>query len=146
GKRLGAEARGAPGTIAKGGNAIERFAARIGVTLTANDSSGLSYRNRVSPRGMTKLLGYVEKTAPWYQTLRHGLATGGQGTLASRLHGVPIRAKTGSLSGVSALSGWIYLRQTKSWAEFSILSRGTAYYSAKYLEDAIVRVITRLAR
>ncbi|MGH2400920.1 MAG: D-alanyl-D-alanine carboxypeptidase, partial [bacterium] len=53
GKRLGAATRGAPGTIAKGGNAIERFAARVGVTLTAKDGSGLSYRNRVSPRGMT---------------------------------------------------------------------------------------------
>jgi D-alanyl-D-alanine carboxypeptidase/D-alanyl-D-alanine-endopeptidase (penicillin-binding protein 4) len=116
------------------------------VSLTAKDSSGLSYRNRVSPRGMTKLLGHVEDNAPWHQTLRQGLPTGGQGTLEDRLHGVPIRAKTGSLSGVSALSGWIYLRQTGSWAEFSILSRGLSYYGAKGIEDRIVRVIQRLAR
>jgi D-alanyl-D-alanine carboxypeptidase len=146
GKRLGAERRGAPGTIAKGARAIEGYAARRGVTLTAKDSSGLSYRNRVSPRGIVKLLGNVEATTDWYEVLRDGLPTGGQGTLEDRLTGIPIRAKTGTLSGVSALSGWIYLRKTGTWAEFSILSRGLSYYGAKGLEDRIIRLITRLGR
>lgn len=146
GKKLGAETFGAPGTIAKGAAAIERFARRRGVDLSAYDSSGLSYSNRVSPAGMVKLLGAVEANEPYYETLRRGLPTGGQGTLEDRLHGVKLRAKTGSLNAVSALSGWIYLRRTASWAEFSILSSGMSYYPAKGVEDRIVRVVEDLAR
>lgn len=146
GKRLGAETFGAPGTIAKGAQAIERYAARRGVTVTAYDSSGLSYSNRVAPSGMVKLLGQVETNEPFYETLRRGLPTGGQGTLEDRLRGVKLRAKTGSLSGISALSGWIYLQQTQSWAEFSIMSSGMSYYPSKGVEDRIVRVMEELAR
>ena len=146
GKRLGAERYGGSGTIAKGARAIEAYAARRGVSVTAHDASGLSYANRISTRGMVNLLGKVEASAPWYRTLRAGLPKGGEGTLENRLHGVPIRAKTGSLSGVSALSGWIYLRKTRSWAEFSIMSRGLSYYGAKGLEDRIVRLVRRHAR
>jgi D-alanyl-D-alanine carboxypeptidase/D-alanyl-D-alanine-endopeptidase (penicillin-binding protein 4) len=146
GKRLGVEAFGAPGTIAKGATAIENFARRRGVALIAYDSSGLSYSNRVAPAGIVKLLGTVEATEPYYEVLRRGLPTGGQGTLEDRLHGVKLRAKTGSLDGVSALSGWIYLQRTKSWAEFSILSSGMSYYPAKNVEDRIVTIIERYGR
>lgn len=146
GKRLGVEVFGAPGTIAKGARAIERYARRRGVTVTAHDSSGLSYSNRVSPSGIVKLLGQAEADEPFYEVLRDGLPTGGQGTLEDRLHGVTLRAKTGSLNGVSALSGWILLERTGSWAEFSILSAGMSYHPSKHVEDRIVRVIEELAR
>ena len=146
GKRLGLELFGAPGTISKGARAIERYARRRGVTLTAHDSSGLSYSNRVSASGIVKLLGQAEASEPFYEVLRDGLPTGGQGTLQDRLHGVDVRAKTGSLNGVSALSGWVYLERTGSWAEFSILSSGLSYYPSKNVEDRIVRVIEELGR
>lgn len=146
GKRLGVETFGPRGTIAKGASAIERFAGALGATAVAHDSSGLSYRNRMSTRGIVKLLTHVETNEDYYEILRRGLATGGQGTLEDRLHDVRIRAKTGSLRGASALSGWIYLDRTASWAELSILSRGLSYYGAKGLEDRIVRVIVRYAR
>ena len=146
GKRLGAETFAPPGTIAKGANAIEAFGASVGVDLTAHDSSGLSYRNRVSARGIARMLTHVELAEPWYRVLRRGLPTGGQGTLDDRLQGIPLRAKTGSLSGISALSGWIRLSRTDEWAEFSILSGGLSYYGAKSLEDRIVRLIHSAAR
>lgn len=145
GKRLGVETYGPLGTIAKGASAIERFAQRRGVTLTAHDASGLSYSNRVAPAGIVKLLGQVESGEPYYEVLRRGLPTGGQGTLEDRLQGVKLRAKTGSLDGVSALSGWIFLERTQTWAEFSILSSGMSYYPAKAVEDRIVRVLEGLA-
>jgi len=146
GKRLGAETFGAPGTIAKGAQAIERYAHSRGVNLTAHDSSGLSYSNRVAPKSIVRLLGQVEANEPFYEILRGGLPSGGQGTLDDRLHGVKLRAKTGSLNGISALSGWIYLKRTGSWAEFSILSSGMSYTTAKNVEDRIVRLIEDLAR
>ena len=146
GKKLGVEVFGAPGTIAKGARAIERYARLRGIELTAYDSSGLSYANRVAPSSIVKLLGQVEATETYYEPLRDGLPTGGQGTMEDRLHDVTLRAKTGSLSAVSALSGWIFLERTGSWAEFSILSSGMSYYPSKSVEDRIVRVIEELAR
>jgi D-alanyl-D-alanine carboxypeptidase len=66
------------------------------VNLVAHDASGLSYRNRISTRGMVRLLGAAEK-AHWGRTLRASLAAPGQGTLENRLAGVGVRARTGTL-------------------------------------------------
>lgn len=146
GKRLGAETFGAPGTIAKGGRAIERWASLLGVDVEAKDGSGLSYANRISPRGLVTLLAHVEENATYYTALRRALPGAGQGTLEDRLGGVRLRAKTGSLDGVSALSGWVRLDRTGSWAEFSILSSGMPYHTAKAVEDRIMRVLSDLGR
>jgi D-alanyl-D-alanine carboxypeptidase/D-alanyl-D-alanine-endopeptidase (penicillin-binding protein 4) len=145
GKRLGYEHAGGPGTIAKGASAIEAFARRLGVSLTAYDSSGLSYANRVAPVGIVKLLTHVEEESTYFAQLHGSLADGGQGTLEDRLHDVDLRAKTGSLDGISALSGWVWLERASSWAEFSILSSGMSYYTAKGVEDRIIRIIEERA-
>jgi D-alanyl-D-alanine carboxypeptidase/D-alanyl-D-alanine-endopeptidase (penicillin-binding protein 4) len=144
GKRLGLEAAGHPGTIAKGAGAIERMAANHGVGLVAHDSSGLSYRNRVSPWGLTRLLGWAEGQ-PWGARLRYLLPAPGEGTLKGRLRGLRVRAKTGTLNDVSALSGWIWLRRSHTWGEFSILSRGLSKTRAVALEDRIVAILSRSA-
>jgi serine-type D-Ala-D-Ala carboxypeptidase/endopeptidase (penicillin-binding protein 4) len=136
---------GPPGTIAKGGRAIRAWAARYNVSIRAHDSSGLSSANRVSPHGLTKLLA-VAHNQSWGKQLRDGLATGGQGTLEDRLQGVPVRAKTGSLSGVSTLSGWVRLNRADSWGEFSIMSRGMSKARAVALEDRIVNLLRKRAR
>ena len=145
GKLLAAQRSGPPGTIAKGGRGIQAWASRHDVRVRAYDSSGLSSSNRVSPRGMTRLLG-VAHDQSWGEQLRKGLATGGQGTLEDRLHGVPVRAKTGTLSGVSTLSGWVRLKRAGSWGEFSIMSRGMSKPKAVNLEDRIVRFLKKRAR
>ena len=145
GKRLGVEHAGGLGTIAKGASAIEAFAQQLGVSVTAHDASGLSYANRAAPAGIVRLLTHVEEETTYYEQLRDGLAAGGQGTLENRFHDVTLRAKTGSLDGVSALSGWVWLERASSWAEFSILSTGMSYYEAKGVEDRIVRLIEERA-
>jgi D-alanyl-D-alanine carboxypeptidase len=145
GKRLAVERTGLAGTIARAAQAIERFAAANHVSLAANDSSGLSYNNRVSPRGLTRLLAAVERK-PYGALLRSTLPGAGQGTLDGRLNSVRVRAKTGTLSGISALSGWVWLRRRSSWAEFAILSRGMPKTTAVTIENRIVRIVSRSAR
>jgi len=144
GKRLGVKEYGRPGTIAKAAAAITSWSAGHGVTVTAYDGSGLSYSNRISARGMTRLL-LAAEGATWGGRLRAGLARADQGTLEGRLHGVPIRAKTGTLTNISTLSGWVYLKQPKKWAAFSILSSGMPKSTAAKVEDRIVRVLRRRA-
>jgi D-alanyl-D-alanine carboxypeptidase len=137
GKLLGARSFGPPGTIAKGARAIESFAARHGVALLAHDSSGLSYANRVSARGIVTLLGHARRQ-PWGRALRLSLPSPGEGTLDSRLEGVPLYAKTGTLwNGSSALAGWVRLRGG-GMAEFAVLGHD----SGKPIEDALVKRIS----
>ena len=75
------------------------------------DGSGLSRLTLVTPALATRLLRFVRSTpngADWVKLMPVG---GGDGTLADRFEGQPaaarIHAKTGSLSHVSALSGYV---------------------------------------
>ncbi len=144
GKWLGGLVIGGAGSIAKGARAIARFADAHGVGLVAHDASGLSYWNRIRTQDLVQLLWFAE-TRPWETSLRASLPTGGQGTLAGRLVGVQVRAKTGTLIGISALSGWVWLEQEAAWGEFSIMSRGMSKSQAVAIEDRIVRIVANRA-
>ena len=144
GKRLGAERGGLPGSIAKGAAAIRAWAGSLGVRLRARDGSGLSYATRVSPAAIVRLLGHAEDEV-WGEALREALPDPGQGTLQGRMRRVDVHAKTGTLTGISALSGWVYLRRRDVWAEFSILSRGMSKDRAVRIEDRVVRILWRSA-
>ncbi len=136
GKGLGAETRGVPGTIAKGAASIQAWTDGNGADFTLNDNSGLSYANRVTAEGIVRLLWFAEDQT-WGADLRRALPTGGQGTLRHRLRGVDVRAKTGTLDDVSALSGWVKAG-SGGWVEFSILSYGMAKSTASAVEDRVV--------
>ena len=144
GKWLGRLVHGGAGSIAKGARAIEAFAGGRGVTVVANDSSGLSYGNRVRPQDLVALLRFAQQR-PWGPAFRAGLAAGDQGTLEDRLLGVKVRAKTGTLIAISALSGWVWLEREGAWAEFSIMSRGMSKSAAVAIEDRIVRIVANRA-
>jgi D-alanyl-D-alanine carboxypeptidase/D-alanyl-D-alanine-endopeptidase (penicillin-binding protein 4) len=139
GKRLGAETRGPPGTIAKGAASIQAWTDDHGTDFTLHDNSGLSYANRVTTQGIVGLLWFAEDQA-WGPDLRRALPTGGQGTLRHRLRGVDVRAKTGTLDDVSALSGWVKA-DAGTWVEFSVLSVGMSKSAASAIEDRIVVVL-----
>ena len=145
GKRAGVARAGAPGTIAKGARAAEAYASARQVSLVAHDASGLSYANRVSARGLTRLLDDAEEQ-PWGDVLRRTLPTGGQGTLEDRLRGARVRAKTGTLVGHSGLSGYVWLERRGEWASFSIISSGMDKSRAAAIEDEIVRLLEERAR
>jgi serine-type D-Ala-D-Ala carboxypeptidase/endopeptidase (penicillin-binding protein 4) len=145
GKKLAASRTGRTGTISRAARSIERFASARRVRLVAHDSSGLSYDNRVSPQGVTRLLTAAER-GPYGSLLRQTLPKPGLGTLEDRLDSVRVRAKTGTLSGISALAGWVWLRRRSSWAEFAIQSRGMPKSTAVTIENRIVRLVTRYAR
>jgi D-alanyl-D-alanine carboxypeptidase/D-alanyl-D-alanine-endopeptidase (penicillin-binding protein 4) len=94
------------------------------------DGSGLSRYNYLSPRHITSVLaGMVnqpEIRSLWLD-LFPAAGTQGQGTLANRLSGTPLegnlRAKTGSMSSVRALSGYFTARSRTDYA-FAILVNG----------------------
>ena len=143
GKYLGARIYGR-GTIANGAKAIRAYASLHGVEVETNDASGLSYANRATASGIVQLL-WAAEAAPWGETLRASLPRGGQGTLEDRLRDVRVRAKTGTLEAVSALSGWVQLESSGAWAEFSILSSRMSTSTAKTIENKIVRLVANNA-
>ena len=140
GKLLGERRFEPPGTIRKGARAVERWTRAHGVHVTAHDGSGLSYRNRVTAAGIVRLL-WAADQAPWGTDVRGTLARGGRGTLTGRLRTVDVRAKTGTLDNISALSGWVRLQRTGGWADFSILSRGLSKTTAIRVEDRVVHAV-----
>jgi D-alanyl-D-alanine carboxypeptidase/D-alanyl-D-alanine-endopeptidase (penicillin-binding protein 4) len=143
GKGLGAEERGTPGTIAKGAATVEAWVDDHGADFSLYDDSGLSYRNTVDAGGIVRLL-WAAEASDWGDALRQALPTGGQGTLRDRLRTVKIRAKTGTLTDVSALSGWVWANHLDRWIEFSILSDLGKPTATRY-EDKIVRILANSA-
>jgi D-alanyl-D-alanine carboxypeptidase/D-alanyl-D-alanine-endopeptidase (penicillin-binding protein 4) len=142
-KMLGGSVFGAPGSTAKGARAIRRWARRHGVRVVTRDGSGLSYGDGVSTDGLVRLLA-AAGAEPWVPALRASLPSAGEGTLSGRLAGLRVRAKTGTLlREVSALSGWVRLRGTRRWAEFSVLSRGLPKWRAVAIEDRLATIIAR---
>jgi D-alanyl-D-alanine carboxypeptidase/D-alanyl-D-alanine-endopeptidase (penicillin-binding protein 4) len=88
------------------------------------DGSGLSRLDLVTPAAVVRLLQFMYRSPArenWISLLPVG---GLDGTLGARFTGVPaarrIHAKTGSLSHVSALSGYAQ-RTGGGWVAFSIL-------------------------
>jgi D-alanyl-D-alanine carboxypeptidase/D-alanyl-D-alanine-endopeptidase (penicillin-binding protein 4) len=145
GKVLGAEVSGAA-SIAAGAAAIDAFTAANGAPrFVHRDASGLSYANRVTAQGMLRLLWTADRQ-PWASDLRLAMPIGGQGTLEGRLGHTRVRAKTGTLTAVSALSGWVWSHTAKDWIEFSILSDGLDKDEAVRIEDAIVQLVSQRAK
>jgi len=149
-KTLGAELKGAPGTFGKGIQVIQEYLEEIGIepdSYVLVDGSGLSTRNRLSARQIIHALytayGDFEVGPEFTSSLA---VMGVDGSLSDRLHDSPIsrkvRSKTGSLNGVSALSGYAPLLQAGPVA-FSILINGNScdFYRAKELQDKILMLL-----
>jgi D-alanyl-D-alanine carboxypeptidase/D-alanyl-D-alanine-endopeptidase (penicillin-binding protein 4) len=144
GKFLGSQVNGV-GSIESGAAAVDAFTAANGApAFEHHDGSGLSYANRVTTQGVVKLL-WAADARDWASKLRFSLPTTGQGTLEGRLFHVRVRAKTGTLSEISALSGWVWNRAIGDWIEFSIVSLGLYKSTAIDIEDAIARIAMREA-
>ncbi len=99
------------GSARGGARRTESFLRRVGIdtqALTLNDGSGLSRKNLVTPRSVRELLTYMDEHSD-REAYVSSLPQGGERntTLRSRLARTPVRAKTGSLAFVRALSGYV---------------------------------------
>ena len=116
------------GSIADGVRIVRQFLLKAGVAqddFFFYDGSGMSANDLIAPRAYTKLLTYAA-TQPWGAAWKATLPVGGvDGTLSGRFKDMPNRvfAKTGTLSEVTALSGYLTAASGKTVA-FSILVNG----------------------
>lgn len=111
------------------------------------DGSGLSRMNLASPRTLVRILGLMRRH-PRFRIFYDALSVAGvDGTLETRLRGTAaagnVRAKTGTLSGVSALSGYVRSADGELFA-FSMIA-GNFLAPVRTAEEVQDRALLRLA-
>ncbi|HEY8481812.1 MAG TPA: D-alanyl-D-alanine carboxypeptidase/D-alanyl-D-alanine-endopeptidase [Spirillospora sp.] len=152
-KAIGRKTRGR-GTWEAGLPAVVADLRRLGVDtsqVTMTDGSGLSRGNHTTPEQLGTLLRNVRRR-PWFPAWYAALPIAGQpdpmvgGTLADRMQGTAaagnVHAKTGTLTGVTALSGYVRDPDGRTLI-FSSVFNGYSGGAPKDIEDAIaVRLAT----
>jgi D-alanyl-D-alanine carboxypeptidase/D-alanyl-D-alanine-endopeptidase (penicillin-binding protein 4) len=122
-KLLGARFGGA-GSTAAGARVVAQFARGHGSGVHAVDGSGLTRSNRASPKQVVGLLRSMRDNAVGDEFIQDLALAGHEGTVADRMHGTAAygrcRTKTGTLTGVSNLSGYCFNRSGKLMI-FSVL-------------------------
>jgi serine-type D-Ala-D-Ala carboxypeptidase/endopeptidase (penicillin-binding protein 4) len=110
-KLLGARIAGS-GTTAAGAQVVEDYAAEMGSEIHQVDGSGLTRSNEASPQEVIDLLLGVRKSEVGEDFIEDLALAGHEGTTAGRMKGTAAygrcRLKTGTLTGVSNLSGYCF--------------------------------------
>ncbi|MCB9638927.1 MAG: D-alanyl-D-alanine carboxypeptidase/D-alanyl-D-alanine-endopeptidase [Myxococcales bacterium] len=130
-KTLGATHKEAPGTWSKGLSLVAEDLQALGISkgsYTMQNGSGLGRGNRFSPTHITTVLrSQLQDIALWAEYFVAQPIAGRDGTLRNRMKKTPaaghLRAKTGTLDGVSALSGYLFTQDRRLWI-FSICMNG----------------------
>jgi serine-type D-Ala-D-Ala carboxypeptidase/endopeptidase (penicillin-binding protein 4) len=163
-KDIGGEFGGS-GSTASGIAVVREFASRQGARFNGENGSGLTRRNKASPASVVELLDSMlevdEDTPPdeqqeqqrqrdaWVRSLA---VAGRSGTLARRMRGTAAQgrchAKTGTLNGVSALSGYCFRGGDDSahGVIFSLLMNGVDVGRAHLVQDRMTALIARYSR
>jgi D-alanyl-D-alanine carboxypeptidase/D-alanyl-D-alanine-endopeptidase (penicillin-binding protein 4) len=136
------------GSPTSGVAAIKAVARQLGLPFgTAHDGSGLSYADRETPATITRWL-MALKSMQIYTTVYFALPLSCEtGTLEHRLCGPnvrgQVRAKTGTLTHISALSGYVTSKSGNP-VTFSFLATGVKNFTKLYARvDAAVALMRR---
>jgi D-alanyl-D-alanine carboxypeptidase/D-alanyl-D-alanine-endopeptidase (penicillin-binding protein 4) len=147
-ERLLGRLEGEDGTIAQGARVVRQFLVNAGVDpgdFLFSDGSGLSPDDLITPRAATTLLAYAARQ-PWGELYKSSLPIGGvDGSLDGRFIGAlkgKVFAKTGTLSEVNALSGYVKAASGRTLA-FSVLcnDRQPTGDAARVALDRIVELV-----
>jgi len=132
------------GTTSAGAALIAGFARRVGSGAQLADGSGLSRGNRASPYRIVRLLTAMAQRDEYGALLDSLPIAGRDGTLFDRMRSGPAKghchAKTGTLSDVSALSGYCEARSRDVYG-FSILMNRINPTSARRLQDRMAQAL-----
>jgi D-alanyl-D-alanine carboxypeptidase/D-alanyl-D-alanine-endopeptidase (penicillin-binding protein 4) len=154
-KAVAAKASGAAGSSADGATVIEEYLSRIGafrVGTRIQNGSGLYDANRVSAFTLAKALSAVAADPRLFPELAACLSVGGlDGTLSQRFRAFrgarTIRAKTGTLASVTALSGYVLRVAPNGPIAFSLVLNDVASKVAEGRQriDRVVEAVARVA-
>jgi D-alanyl-D-alanine carboxypeptidase/D-alanyl-D-alanine-endopeptidase (penicillin-binding protein 4) len=146
---------GIPGSARHGLSYVKEVMASFGIDTTSFyvvDGSGVSHYNLVTADILVKILKAMAQEPDIFPLLYRSLPIAGvDGTLKTRMRNTPaagnLRAKTGSIGGVSSLSGYVTTRDNERLA-FSMLMQNfilpTRFY--RYAQDAIGVLLAGFSR
>ncbi len=136
-KLIGARLGGA-GSTAAGASVVESFARSHNSGVHAVDGSGLTRSNRASPRAVVNLLLAMREDPVGEDFIQDLALAGHEGTVADRMHGTAAygrcRTKTGTLTGVSNLSGYCFNKSGRVMV-FSVLMNSVGNLSLAHLDQ-----------
>jgi D-alanyl-D-alanine carboxypeptidase/D-alanyl-D-alanine-endopeptidase (penicillin-binding protein 4) len=140
-----------PASFAGEAQAIAAALQRHGLQVALKDASGLSTQDRAQPAQIASLLAHAARDGT-YAPLLTGLPVAGfDGTLSDRYRKGPtrsaageVRAKTGTLNGVSALAGYVRTRSGRLLA-FDLTTNGVRIGATRAAQAALDRVATAIA-
>lgn len=139
-KLLGARFGGA-GSTAAGAKVVEAYARGVGSEIHEVDGSGLERANVASPEAVVHLLLGVQKTEIGEEFIQDLALSGKEGTTAGRMKGTAAygrcRLKTGTLTGVSNLSGYCFNTDGKEMAFSTLMGSVANTETAHYYQDLI---------
>ena len=154
-RSLGAKSGGPPGTLEKGVEAIDKFLDQAGIARTSHrihDASGISHQNAVSADAFVTLLRYMCTRRDLFEAFYSTLPSAGvDGTLRGRMRGTEaagnLRAKTGTLNGVTSLAGYVKSADDELLI-FSITSQDIPSGKKRYksLQDKIGVILANFSR
>lgn len=120
---------------------VRRAGARPGEYLIS-DGSGLSHANKTTPRAIISILRYAYLDKSIFNHLWESLPIAGvDGTLGSRMRGSAahhnVRAKTGTVSGVSTLSGYATAANGHFLAFSILVNEVSSSQTGRHLQDLL---------
>ena len=154
-KTVGAAVKGAPGTAAKGISVIYQMLDELGVDSTGYrlaDGSGVSRYDLITPDLVIELLKEMHRDFRVQAEYQASLPIAGlDGSLKYRMRDTAaankLRAKTGTLSGVSALAGYTTTADGEQLAFSMVMEHFVGSSSAiRKIQDRIGAVISGFSR
>jgi D-alanyl-D-alanine carboxypeptidase/D-alanyl-D-alanine-endopeptidase (penicillin-binding protein 4) len=153
-KRTGRHVTGEPGSWENGSAVLRMMIGELvgtdaATTTVIADGSGMSRDNRVSPETLATWLRELYRDDRLRDTFLASMPTTGEGTLSNRFRevrlGHEVRAKSGYLSGVYSLSGYVIDPAADRAVAFSVLLNevppGQAARNAKPFHERVVAAI-----
>ncbi|RDW18008.1 D-alanyl-D-alanine carboxypeptidase/D-alanyl-D-alanine endopeptidase [Oceanobacillus chungangensis] len=128
---------------------VKREMVKLGInmeTIQIKDGSGISHNNLIPANEITHLLYEVQK-ADWFPSFLNALPAAGEddrmvgGTLRERMKGILVKAKTGTIEGVSTLSGYITTKNHNNLIFSIMINNLLNEEDGKLIEDEIVNII-----
>jgi D-alanyl-D-alanine carboxypeptidase/D-alanyl-D-alanine-endopeptidase (penicillin-binding protein 4) len=154
-KTISAVAGYTPGSAAGGVYAVNRFLSTVGIDTSKYfiaDGSGLSFYNLLTADMIVQLLEGMTQQVDLFPTFFESLPVAGvDGTLRNRMRRTPaegnLRAKTGTISGVSSLSGYVETADREKLA-FSMTMQNFIYPTRLYqrAQDKIGSLLAGFSR
>ncbi len=152
-RTLGWRMTGNPGDWDNGAEVVQAYWETLGLppgALVFENGSGFSRRGRVTTSALVDLIAVAHRVQGEAGLLSALPVAGADGTLRARLRrsGKRVRAKTGTMDGISGLSGVITAEDGVPQVAFSILSNlregaSPAGPARKRVEDRVVMAVLR---